>query len=536
MATQMPPVAQFSLPTPSSQPQNNPVAPTTTIKGMPPVAQFQLPQSNSSSTSQPQDLGLLGQALSGPIGQGIANVAKSIETPFISAAAKPVQYLAKSMGQPDPYASGVPTVAGNVVPSSPTLEHTVGDVAQVGSYFVPGSGVLGAAGMGVLQGAGNAMSQGQDLTNVVTQGAEGTALGVGGAAGAKLGGGLISKVGDLVSGDASTKALQGIKDAYSSALNLNAGERAFESRTGKDLSQVLMDNSAPLGKNEDGTLDATKALDILKNKQAPLDTEAQSILQNAGKGATVNLLDVANNAKSTFASQSMPALDKAASASKVDNYIQAEIADRQNTIAQSTYGQDFEKLSPQQQSKVYYDAINPSAEDADKIKTGFWNSVGKGFDRDTQLSENASYQLGKSTKTAIESAVPDSQLAQVNKERGDLIDAQRRLTKLDGVRVLKGGRLGNMAGGVKGAIVGMASGAGLPGALAGDYFGTKATEFMNNPATKLGIAQGKAKAAGLIPGLLGNVAQPIGQGISKTGSALSKSARLAGLLGNVLTK
>ena len=74
------------------------------------------------------------------------------------------------------------------------------------------------------------------------------------------------------------------------------------------------------------------------------------------------------------------------------------------------------------------------------------------------------------------------------------------------------------------------------GALAGDYFGTKASEFLNNPATKISIAKGKANVTGLIPKLLGERAKSVGQTISKVGTGIQKSARPAGLLGNLITK
>ena len=500
-----------------------------------------LPQPASSATSQPnssvqappQFTGNLYQDEKNGVPSGLSGLLNSIEKPFVGLAATPVQLLAKTMGQPDPYAQGIPE--GNNAPlpvSQLGVEQKLGDAAQVGSYFVPGTGILGAAGMGALQGAGSAMSEGKDLPTVATQGTIGGILGAGTAGLTKLAGSAIEGAGNVVSGQAQQDALDGIKDAYSSALNLNAGERAYENRSGNDLAQVLMDNSASLGRYEDGTLDATKALPVLQSKLAPLDSEAQNILGNSG--ATINLIDAGNAAKQGIATKATTALDRTSASSDIDQYIQAEVQQRTQDIAQNTYGQAFEDLSPQQQSKVAYDAANPTVAEADKIKQGFWNAT---FNKTrSDLSNHVPYQIGTSMKDAIESAVPDSDLAQVNSERGDLIDSVRRLQKMDGVKLLKGGRLGNIASGAIGALTGTTAGLGPLGPLAGDYFGQKAGEFLQDPATKLAIAQGKYAGAGLIPSLLGNAAKPIGNTLSALGQGTKALARPAGLLANLLTQ
>jgi len=91
-------------------------------------------------------------------------------------------------------------------------------------------------------------------------------------------------------------------------------------------------------------------------------------------------------------------------------------------------------------------------------------------------------------------------------------------------------------GGMVGAIAGAASGLGPAGAIGGDVFGQKVAAFLQDPATKLAIAGGKKTAAGLLPGVLGKAAVPIGKSITGVGKVVKGSARAAGLLGNVLTK
>lgn len=474
--------------------------------------QVQADASNPSSTANPQNQPTEDNMLQ-KIAHGAGSVLNAIEKPFIGAGAIPVQMLAKAMGRPDPYAQGFPSLTGENIPVSDlNLEKKAGDIAQVASYLVPGEGILGAVGMGALQGAGGAMSEGKNASDVATSGITGSALGAGTAGLTKLAGMGISKLGENISGKTNEKAIQGIKDAYGSALNLNAGERAFESKSGKDLSQVLLNHNAPLGRYENGTLDASAAIAKLQDPLDALNAQAKSVLSNPqGVVANVSLED-------TF------------------NQVQKRIQELQISQAEKNTAIKHAKSLFDAEAQQYGVEVTP--EIADTIKQGMWGSSFKGnLTTADKLQGNVSYLASNTLKTNIEKAVAGTDagnvLPEINKQRSDLIDAIKRLTNLDGVRVLKGGKLGNMAGGLTGTIIGGASG-GTMGALAGDYFGTKAAEFLNNPATKIGIAKGKAKVAGLIPTLLGNKAVPIGNAISKVGTGVKKSARIGGLMGNLI--
>lgn len=520
---------------PGTQPQTTNA---TNVSYAPPT-----PPTPSTSTTQPTpqgggfmgELGNLAQNLvSGPVdlgtylGQGLARATAT------TAGALGDTGLANDINQK--LSQPTTTITGSTAPAYSTgplaAEEQAGNLAQTAGFLVPGEGILGGAGMGALLGAGSAMSQGSDLPTVASSGALGGALGGAATGAVGLLGSGISKIGDLISGDTATKAVQGIKDAYSSALNLNAGERALENRSGKDLAQVLTDNMAPLSRNADGTLDASKAIPILQSKLAPLDTEANSIL--AGSSERVNLTNAANQAKQSIATKATTALERQSANADIDAYMQAEIQERTQKISQDTYGTSFEGLSKQQQAKVAYDAANPTVQEADKIKQGYWGST---FDKNrTNLQNHIPYQLGSSMKDAIENAVPDSKIDEVNSERGDLIDSIRRLQKMDGVKLLKGGKLGTMATGVIGSLMGAASGLGPLGVLGGDYFGSKAGELLQDPAINIGMATAKKEAASSISKLLGQAAKPIGDPISKIGQAVKSGARIGGLMANLLSK
>lgn len=443
-------------------------------------------------------------------GKKAIGVLNSIEAPFVGVGAIVPQLIAKALGKPDPYVGGFPGLGGSKVPVTDlSVKKKLGDIAQVGSYFVPGEGILGATGMGALQGGGSALSKGEDLSKAGVDTLIGGALGGGVAGGTKLAGMGLNKLGESVSGEGLRKAVEGIKNAYASSLNLNASERAFENRSGKDLAKVLVDNQVPLGRYPNNTLDASEAIVKLQDKLAPLNEQADQVLSHPqGVVYDVHLPDVESSIHSAIDAMTLPESDKTDAKKLASEYLKAEM---------EKHGADI--------------PINQ----ADKIKQGFWAST---FDRNrTNLQNHIPYLVGKGLQEATEKAVAgtdtDISLNTLNQQRGDLIDAIRRLKKMDGAKLIKGGSLGNKMSQLTGAIVG--SHFGPLQAIAGDYFGGKASEILTHPNTKLFIAKNMAKSAGVIPGLLGDYAKPIGEGISKLGEAIKSplSVRGAGLISNL---
>lgn len=478
---------------------------------------------NASQTPAPQN-----QPITlGSIASGALNMLNSAEKPFIQTAAVPMQLLAKALGQQDPYQQGIGggQAPAQVDPLANTVggaaEQVAGNAAQVGSYFVPGGEgilptVLGGAAMGTLQGAGNAMAQQKSLTDVATQGAEGGVLG-GGTAGVLSGlGGLASKAGEALTGEGTQKALQALKDAYGSALNLNASERGFESRSGKDLAQVLMDNGVNLGRNEaNNTLDASEAIPKLQDALTPLNEEANKLISNPvlnqNSANFIPLSTVKQSVLEQIAGSNIDSLEKESSVAQVEKLFSAT-------------------------QKEYGDVVSPQV--GEKIKQGLQSTVfKKALTSSDALQGNVKYLASNQMRKAVEAAVAGSpegeKYAQINAQRSDLVDAVKRLTKLDGVRLVKGGRLGGMAGNIVGSIAGASSGLGPLGTLAGDFFGGKAADFLNNPATKIAIGRAKVGASGVLPKVLGGASKPIGRSLAGTGGVLSKFARPAGLLANV---
>ena len=266
---------------PTVQPQSSKPAPQghtfeqlSAMGATPGVAQT-APQSSQGSSQGSQDPGFMGNLQSGNYGgaavdalkntaYGIGKAYNAVASPLEGVAAIPFQAgLAgynKLTGQniPDPFAQGVPSpaqlVGGTPTPVSPlNAEQKIGNAAQVGSFLIPGSGILSGAAMGALQGAGSAMSQGENAQNVATQGT------VGGVTGGAFG--LVGR-----------------------ALS------AFGSKT---LNSIIKPNAADI---KDGfSLDTIKnnnlggSLDTIKNKTQSLLSNLSSQLRSKLQGSTSNI-------------------------------------------------------------------------------------------------------------------------------------------------------------------------------------------------------------------------------------------------------
>lgn len=475
------------------------------------ASQLGITPENQNIRAEPQQPSMLGRAASA-VGGFAQKVGQSLVSPVLGIAATPVQAAAKAIGAEDPFKKGLPVAGLGEVPVSELgVRQKLGDIAQTGALLVPGKGVLGAAGAGALLGGGAAASRGAQIQDIATQGLIGAGTGalVGGAL--RLGGAGLKKTGELISGKTAEKAVQGIKSAYSDALNLPASQRAFESRSGKDLADVLVRNRAPLGINAaDNTLDASQAIDVLRSKLDPLNQRAQDLLNNPqGVVSFTRVSDVVDDVIKGINKSSITSLEKEIARKEVQKIADATI-------------------------REYGDELTPAV--VDQVKNGFWNSVfakTKFAPPIEKLRGDVNYQLGKAFQKAEERAIAKTDAGDVlgvlNAERSDLIDAIKRLSTLDGVARVKGTRLGPAVSEIVGAIAGSTVG-GAPGTIAGGFFGNQAARFLTDPATRIGFARGKARAAEFVPGVLGKVAKPTGQVIERIGKAAERLARPAGFV------
>ena len=309
----MPPVAQFNLPIPGQKSQQAQGSQTSqNNSGMPPVATFSLPNSSQGQQGQTsQDPGMISNlqggnyggaaidALKG-IGSGLGTAFNAIASPLEGIAATPVQAgLAaynKITGKniPDPYAQGVPSpaqlVGGSATPVSPlNAEQKIGNLAQVGSFLVPGEGILAGAGMGALQGAGSAMSQGKSAPDVAQGGA------IGGATGGLLGGvgNLLEAFGNKTLNSIIKPTAADIKDGFSMDTikdnNLGGSLDTIKNKTQALLSDLHSQLSAKLG-DAQGSVDLASIYDKTKNDLSSAKGAIKNFGQNSGIGRVLQRL------------------------------------------------------------------------------------------------------------------------------------------------------------------------------------------------------------------------------------------------------
>lgn len=152
------------------------------------------------------------------------NIASSIQQPFVSLAAAPVQALAKATGQPDPYAQGIPGLGDKNIQVSPlSVEAKGGDILKAGAEIgavaaAPATlaGTIGVgAGIGAAQGAGEAMQQEKGLGEVAKSGGIGALIG--GATAGVIGGfsKLLGKVGEKIQTSVIRPTAPDLKDGFS---------------------------------------------------------------------------------------------------------------------------------------------------------------------------------------------------------------------------------------------------------------------------------------------------------------------------------
>ncbi len=244
-------------------------------------------------------------------GHWIANTAGSIEQPFISLAATPVQLLAKAMGVPDPYANGIPsgipgsTKSLSVAPLTPSgLLQKAGQVAQIGTMALTpeAAGMTGILKMGLLGatgGAATAVANGAPIigiedVNPFGTGAIPSAMRQGALFGSILGG--LGNVARMISG--TEKLAAGVDPAMENEL-----AQTRPSTLGTYINAAKESASDFHAPTVDDVLngDLTKGLNILTKKVIPAAGTAIDDARKAAGNAAIITTDDTGNAVATGA-------------------------------------------------------------------------------------------------------------------------------------------------------------------------------------------------------------------------------------------
>lgn len=365
MATQIPAVAQFSLP-PQGQSSNEAPPPVQGNGTMPSVAQFQLPQS---STAQPV-----------PTTSSFKTFSPGLDTIVGNPAAKNIAALPSAIGGA---VNAALPITGDIVngiqgKNTKSAEQIGGDVLKSGANIGIGASALlapeltgpaligSSAGLGAAQSAGKAMQQNAPAFEVAKQGAMGGVTG-------------------------GTTA--GILSGASSALNALAGKSVSLAvrPTAKDFadgydSQFAVDNG--LTGNTQQIADKTKAF------MQGLTSKLKSVLGNADAG--IDLASVFDKTKGDLTSQS----------GLESNFLQ----NSQIQKALQTLEDNVLKVNPTGSLPL------PSAQTI-KQTTGMYGEWLNGApDPDANAMATVANAFYHNLKTEIENAVPEGPVSEINKQ------------------------------------------------------------------------------------------------------------------------
>lgn len=129
-------------------------------------------ETTTSSVTQPtQNKGLLSN-----LAEGASNIFRDITKPAVTLAARPIQ-LAQTLAGQNP-TENIPYYGDISTPKNfSDVGKDVGRGLETIALGLPGEGILGAAGMGALQGAGQAVEEGKSASEVATGAATGGLIG-----------------------------------------------------------------------------------------------------------------------------------------------------------------------------------------------------------------------------------------------------------------------------------------------------------------------------------------------------------------------
>lgn len=245
-----------------------------------------------------QGIGVGSSPDSGAVSGAAGLFNKYIGQPFISLAAKPVQLLAKGLGQEDPYAN---KALGGVEVSNPSLKGTAGDILKAGATAagiaaapttVPGAIATGA-GIGGSTFAGQALQQEKPIASVATEGAKGAAIG-GATAGIVSGiGKLAGYLGERIQRGVIKPSKADMEDGFSmdtiKQYNLGGSLNAVREKTQAKLSELTNELGTKLASSKE-RLD----LDKVFNETVKELTDASKL---KGFGANTKVMNGLNQLK-----------------------------------------------------------------------------------------------------------------------------------------------------------------------------------------------------------------------------------------------
>ena len=326
-----------------------------------------------------------------------------------------------------------------------------------------GQAVGRGATMGATYGGLSGLSQG--LQDDKSLGGLAKSTAIGGATGAALGGAFaaagygiskLHKVGPKLQEEAGKKS----EDIYRKVLKMSPVEQAREKMKGQNTPKLLKE----LGLTGDVEEMSQKLKTIYEGKE---DDLTNLLAKKAKAGASVSVDDFERAANKSLAKYK----------THVAEY--GNIENRVKTIVENT-------------RKLHGNRIPVSV--ANQIKRDLWKDA---FNiSGTEVVNDATKEAGTAMKELIEKALPDLEIAKMNKELGRFVVASKQLVK--SAPRLQSGVMRSRLGAIIGGIVGLPGGP--YGAMGTAALGSQVDKLLlSNPTLRTQIAQILSRMEGAAP-------------------------------------
>lgn len=264
-----------------------------------------------------------------------------------------------------------------------------------------------------------------------------------------------------------TKRIKQAQELYNRATDVApSAKRRFEERTGRNVADTLLEEQLPLRTKKEASgvvLDTTDASRKINEELIPTYNDIISeILKDAPN--KFNLESLRRRAKQSLSEMNEAAKVKVDVSKAVDDFIDAEIAEKGLEIA----------------AKEYND-----------LKKNFWR-----FFEGDSIQKKAARELGFAIKKDIEDIFDVPIIRELNARQGALIELRSALARMNS-KTVRGSGLGKKFNQLAGAVAG--SQVPIVGPILGATIGGKVTEFLLNPERLTKAALDQLKKAGVIP-------------------------------------
>lgn len=318
------------------------------------------------------------------------------------------------------------------------------------------AGAIGAIGGG-MQTAGRSIGEGAPLGEVAKQTALGTAIGASFGAAFPVAGAGIGKVFRGITKPKATRISEAVNNLEDTYKDIGRGwvQIRKASQKAERITQIK-NKSGTIGRTPERVLAEHGIIPEHEGTRFTTKIQANKLREEATPLIQANKTALQEAQLSTAPISIAELESKAIIRARTPENVAAGIADD----LEKRVRLEFEGYRKNYGESLPLDII-------DDIKIARWKQTGFSLTKEDKLASDASYLIGKSAQEAIEETamrVGSTEVAQLNREIGDILEATKFLENLDGRAVLYG-KMGKHLLRLAGAISGAQGG--IPGSLAG---------------------------------------------------------------------